>query len=1302
VNIKEMHMIESEMHTILDGSLNEFATTKGATFWARCGFVRKDKTGVRLDKYWPPTDFPFPDLDRPVTNCRTTKLWPVPDPEKTVDDDAATTRVKQSTTLRKITFTLPKPTTKAEYAARMRAGSSGTPSKTGKKDKKKDKKKGKKKQGITPSSSKASLNGDEPKKVVNAPVDALQRTRPFDLTPEAITELANCALAIDLFCGSSQDAGEDQLVGTGYVHDFVDSLHSAWPEPIDGLVKINGDACGLSAPTVTVQVVPSGSLSTYLRGSQLLNVHVGKVSNVNLEWLWKENPDMVTGDEEEAASAALKKGGKGKSGKAANEIEPFWTVPTYSLSLKFYNGVVMSVHNGKVDGAARKLWSDKLDISHDDPEVKAIPADAYETCRDVGFIAFPETMPQDVESIVELGSRTSTSVFFPKEVVDEIRASGDSALTTVHFELARYNQKGYPDSFDMGKMCPNTVSEQSTSETVGFEGVVEIYKGAISIDQLTEPGTVDKVFKAEEGTALSLHKALHYSPEGKAWLDSANSEEITKDRNNLQSASERRRKRAAEKARLDPEYYEYDSEGERNDIEMETSANQGLYSQLFLPYENGDRPIPTVSVTVSISRPFVVKHGSKVESQPSAVAKDENARNFLVDAANRESAEIEKVSKLVTALGGLVLQGLGHEAQEMLDSNDPNHAITLSNKFESKVQYNVLRKQLKSNMLRLVHERVAKLKGTSWQPGKEEMRALLNSIKLSVEAQISTNVLGQPKQKPRGHSYIPMDVRIERARLGAWEAEACKETRRAAIFHDRLVNLARTVQDDNKTLAIAWNNYACFYARGGNFNYALSCVDNAISANPSLRSPYLVAGSIRIEQGRYEDALKLLAQGERIPEDRAVNPYFEGYTEEKEDIEDLEVCRSLQAFVYRKIKDDDRCILSINRIGNGDYNVDKEEALDKGLASREWGLESPDPAVIVDVFSVAATYLVELHLGRGANIALQLADVEERFPSSDEIDSYKGVYGNRKTRYETKRKMIHSRKEGLISMWATQLILREVTRWPKHVEDDVKESEETVELLYDPEEFFVMSEFQRMHYNVLCGRCINVGKAATSSVQLDDTETTATLAAYEAVQNLFQQVIEKAEKAKDTVDILIQSHLYLAKAHSNMNNLNKATASIEEALRIAGGAQNLFFNDPAALYLFGTNAENAGKWTIARSAYQNLVKEDPRLVTARRKLGYTNIRIGDLTKASNSLCSAVTIDSTDSTSWFLLAKVYMLIEDVTAANAALDRALANESNCFDYDLLDGVKELYKGVKGGHVQRRLIEERLKLVSASQEI
>jgi hypothetical protein len=62
----------------------------------------------------------------------------------------------------------------------------------------------------------------------------------------------------------------------------------------------------------------------------------------------------------------------------------------------------------------------------------------------------------------------------------------------------------------------------------------------------------------------------------------------------------------------------------------------------------------------------------------------------------------------------------------------------------------------------------------------------------------------------------------------------------------------------------------------------------------------------------------------------------------------------------------------------------------------------------------------------------------------------------------------------------------------------------------------------------------------------------------------------------------------------------------------------------------------------------------------------------------------------------------MLIEDVTAANAALDRALANESNCFDYDLLDGVKELYKGVKGGHVQRRLIEERLKLVSASQEI
>ena len=55
-----------------------------------------------------------------------------------------------------------------------------------------------------------------------------------------------------------------------------------------------------------------------------------------------------------------------------------------------------------------------------------------------------------------------------------------------------------------------------------------------------------------------------------------------------------------------------------------------------------------------------------------------------------------------------------------------------------------------------------------------------------------------------------------------------------------------------------------------------------------------------------------------------------------------------------------------------------------------------------------------------------------------------------------------------------QLILREVTRWPQYMLDKKKEieergeEEETIELLYDEEEYFIMTKLQRLHYDLLC------------------------------------------------------------------------------------------------------------------------------------------------------------------------------------------------------------------------------------------
>jgi tetratricopeptide (TPR) repeat protein len=624
----------------------------------------------------------------------------------------------------------------------------------------------------------------------------------------------------------------------------------------------------------------------------------------------------------------------------------------------------------------------------------------------------------------------------------------------------------------------------------------------------------------------------------------------------------------------------------------------------------------------------------------------------------------------VTQLGGFVLTELnksGHH--EGVD--DVAEIDQLSQELEAHETYNLLRQEIKTRMLRIVHERVAKRKsgqGGDYIPTKQELLEILSSIKIAVDDQIATTIRGAERLKPKTggpNDYISLDMRVERARLSAWEAEVLREDRRAAMMHTRIVNVAKET-GSNETIAMAWNNYAAFCTRQRNFAYALSCVDNAIAACPRLRSPYIIAASIRIEQGQFIDALGMLKQGESIAQDVAVKHYFEGCIAEREDLEDLEVARALQAFVYRKIGDDDRCILAINRIGNGDLNETIEkQALGK---PREWGLVSPDPSVTVDVLQVAAQHLVELRLGFSGQVALQMSKAEEIFPSNTELDRYKNVEGNRRMRYDAKAQMIRAR-ESPISLWASQIIMRDLTRWPPNTEEERDEDEgETIDMLYDPEQFFAMTTFQRWQHDLLLGRCINIQLSCENPGGLGQS--------VEMAKTLFQGVIDAAEKAKDQIDILLQSHIHLAEAYYNDKNLIEATASIEEALRIAGGASGLFDQDPKALFMFGMTAEMGDKWSVARNAYTCIVKEDKRMTAARRKVGYTNCMLGEWDETIDAFNGAVTLDPLDASSWFLLTKAHLKNKDLEAANVCFDRAVKTENNCFDAELLAELAQMF--------------------------
>ena len=124
VDITELTFIESEMHTLLNGSLND---VREATFWARIGFVANDDSDkMRLGEYWPPA-VACP-IDKPVTTCRKTGNWPPP-PAPKEDDEAGDVETSpqeicptEPRKLRSVTLAIPKPTKREDYLKIIAAG----------------------------------------------------------------------------------------------------------------------------------------------------------------------------------------------------------------------------------------------------------------------------------------------------------------------------------------------------------------------------------------------------------------------------------------------------------------------------------------------------------------------------------------------------------------------------------------------------------------------------------------------------------------------------------------------------------------------------------------------------------------------------------------------------------------------------------------------------------------------------------------------------------------------------------------------------------------------------------------------------------------------------------------------------------------------------------------------------------------------------------------------------------------------------------------------------------------------------
>lgn len=121
VDINELTFIESEMHSLLNSTLNE---TRSASFWARIGFIENDDVEkTRLEQYWPPI-VKCP-IDKPFTTCRKTSNWPMPPAPKEDEGEDGGSLIQQQQSqepakLRRITLKIPKPTSKEAPSIRCR------------------------------------------------------------------------------------------------------------------------------------------------------------------------------------------------------------------------------------------------------------------------------------------------------------------------------------------------------------------------------------------------------------------------------------------------------------------------------------------------------------------------------------------------------------------------------------------------------------------------------------------------------------------------------------------------------------------------------------------------------------------------------------------------------------------------------------------------------------------------------------------------------------------------------------------------------------------------------------------------------------------------------------------------------------------------------------------------------------------------------------------------------------------------------------------------------------------------------
>ena len=1037
---------EDKLFTLCNGEYNDSTQSILPLFCRnKITTVAHDESKERTLAHFWPGNMPS-EHDKPFTSVRHIPTnWNTPTAENTNTNDQenntaipniADTAKEQR---RHVTFTYPPP------ATRSRTGVGAPATDAGKK-----KAKGKQKSSdgnTTTDDSSASRKCPSLIRLPMQPVStakpsshALQRSQPFALNEQTMTELANSKAVVELWAGEEQQPGSDtttdKLIGSGNVFQVIKKLMYSWPQHFEEEVTLKGLNCGTSSPRITVRIVPDSALLEFMREARLLTIKNPGLSSLPPSWVWNMVPTETNSSDPD------KKGQKDKDKKGgdANDL-PFpdpnaqymmgisvSTSTTFETDVNapatttFHGGTVNSKTRcdcSKASGYIGKMNEDDATSgATKEPTTLSSSPDMLKFCNLVSWEKNPEN-PENNSNPVE------ADFFVSAKTIDGIKRNNTGNKLYVHVQVARL-ESGYSNDIDAStfKTC-SLANALETTDPGGLasSGTIEIFAGVVPLDALFRVGVA-----LHSSKHFLFQKQQHFESEKKQWLSLVNDEALVQDQSNAKANAIVDYVRTETEKRMNAN--EDDEIDDSDLLPLAAIKNAGemnpdsLFSRLFLPFNTIDgggpknQPIlPSQPLNgcldISINKPIVPvtsecpqdTTGTKVKTNRTHAGENEQTLRMFAVAEQQAKTALSNEMKLLE-------EALAHAASGHGGGGASNSRLNLTTE-----EYESFRERIKTQMINLLKAQLGQTNDvnqdrsvatslvTSVNPLESKLNQKMDfSSAIAHTKRTAKNIVQHVFSSTTAAAHQPNKSKIavqqsQQRLMNGWQSLVENVPDRAIKQYAGV--LGTTTTKRGNVVTDTWYGLAQANIKKGNLSNALECLNTAI-----------------VIDNEHVNALVLRTLVEAEQQYSTNQAHHTGVVVAMDSMTFLEraaptaTIRNLLVAMYRLSNNDTRALHILTGDGSPWNNTQ---------------LIHVRPQSIVASLHGAARYMIDQNLMQLAAVVLDLARAEERNVEASSSNIYPLARAIREAAYRSSDTVIaHVRdlKGRHVGLWCLTIAVR--------------------------------------------------------------------------------------------------------------------------------------------------------------------------------------------------------------------------------------------------------------------------------------